>query len=594
MFSFLWINYIHINLCKINTEFIKKQSFLVKKLYLRNINIYMMRNYFLRVLYFLIFTCIFLVNSYSQNPKNEIRAIWLTTNYGLDWPKNRATNLKESEKQKEDLCKILDMVKNLNMNNVFFQARLRSDVLYESDIEPYSAIMTGTSGNKPLYDPLDFAIEECHKRGLQCHAWVVCMNIGSNKAIKMQGNKSLPKQKPNICTKYKDEWYLNPGEPETCFYLIDIVSEIVKKYDVDGIHLDYIRYPDRAHDFPDSKTYKKYAKNGESLKDWRIKNINNIVFSIYDVVKKINPKVMVSSAVLGKRDNHKYFSSMGWSGMEAAYQDVASWLKAGKQDFIAPMMYYPDASFYPFVKDWVRNSNGYPVVAGLGVYRLDKSSGNWSLRDFMPQIYISRDMGIAGSSFYRTLQLEENLKGISSTLKAETYNTPALFPALKNYKKGCDILPYDLSITYAEDGSKTISWECDGDAEYYTIYASDSYPVDTNVAENIVEPRYTEKSFKHNEANLYYAITATNGYYHESEAVQQYRPLLHFFEGEKIVIPSDKVNLCKSVAILSPTSGYVYFGEGAKHNNIPSLKKGIYSLKIENSDNVVIYPLIIN
>ena len=536
----------------------------------------------------------FSLNIVAENPKNEIRAIWLTTNYGLDWPKNPATDLKGAEKQKADLCKILDMVVELNMNTVFFQARLRSDVLYESDIEPYNAVMTGTRGKKPLYDPLAFAIEECHKRGLQCHAWVVCMNIGSDKAIKMQGNNALPKRRAEICKKYNGEWYLNPGEPETKFYLIDIVSEIVKKYNVDGIHLDYIRYPDRAHDFPDTDTYKKYAVNGESLKEWRIKNINDIVYSIYDVVKRANPKVMVSSAVLGKRDNHRYFSSMGWSGMEATYQDVAAWLKAGKQDFVTPMMYYPDKSFFPFVKDWVKNSNGYPIVAGLGVYRLAKSNGNWSLRDFMPQIYISRDMGIAGSSFYRTKQLEENLKEVATVLKTETYNTPALFPPLKNYKKGCEATPYNLEIEYAKDGNKTITWECEGDAKYFTIYASKNYPVDTRLAENIIEARYFKNSFKHDEKGLYYAITATNDYYHESEAVQQSQPPLNFFEGEKIVIPTDRVNLCKSVKIISPTSDCVYYRESGEIDDIPFIKKGIYSLQITYSDFVAIYPLIIN
>ena len=574
--------------------FLKKQYFLQKKLYLRNINFELMRNILFRYFLALFFILFVSLNSLAENPKNEIRAIWLTTNYGLDWPNKPATDLKGAEKQKADLCKILDMVVELNMNTVFFQARLRSDVLYNSEIEPYNAVMTGTRGKKPLYDPLAFAIEECHKRGLQCHAWVVCMNVGSDKAIKMQGNKALPKVRPEICTKYNGEWYLNPGEPETAFYLIDIVSEIVKKYSIDGIHLDYIRYPDRAHDFPDSKSYKKYALKGESLKEWRIKNINNIVYSIYDVVKKINPKVMVSSAVLGKRDNHRYYSSMGWSGMEATYQDVAAWLKAGKQDFVAPMMYYPDKSFYPFVKDWVRNSNGYPIVAGLGVYRLAKSDGNWSLRDFMPQIYISREMGIAGSSFYRTKQLEENLKEVATVLKTETYSTPALFPPLKNYKKGCDVTPYNLEIDYAKDGSKTISWDCDGEAKYYTIYASKTYPVDTRLAENIIEARYLKNSFKHNEKNLYYAVTATNDYYYESDAVQQSQPPLYFFEGEKIVFPTDRVNLCKSVSIISPTSDCVYYREGREVGNIPSLKKGIYSLKITYSDFVAIYPLIIN
>ena len=129
---------------------------------------------------------------------------------------------------------------------------------------------------------------------------------------------------------------------------------------------------------------------------------------------------------------------------------------------------------------------------------------------------------------------------------------------------------------------------------YYTIYASKTYPVDTRLAENIIEARYTENSFKHNEKNLYYAITATNDYYYESNAVQQSQPPLYFFEGEKIVIPTDRVNLCKSVKIISPTSDCVYYRESGEIDDIPFIKKGIYSLQITYSDFVAIYPLIIN
>ena len=136
--------------------------------------------------------------------------------------------------------------------------------------------------------------------------------------------------------------------------------------------------------------------------------------------------------------------------------------------------------------------------------------------------------------------------------------------------------------------------ECQPLCENYTIYASTTYPVNTRLAENIIEARYFKNSFKHNEKGLYYAITATNDYYHESEAVQQSQPPLNFFEGEKIVIPQDRVNLCKSVSITSPTSDCVFYREGQEVGNIPSLKKGIYSLKITYSDFIAIYPLIIN
>lgn len=524
--------------------------------------------------------------------KTSVRGVWLTTNYGLDWPSRRATTPAQAEAQKAELCRLLDMAEAMHLNTVFFQARVRSDVLYESEYEGYSSVLTGVYGRKPQYDPLAFAVEECRRRGLQCHAWIVCMNIGKEAEIKKRGKNSLPVKHPEICTRYKGEWYLNPGVPATGDYLAAIAGEIVRRYDVDGIHLDYIRYPDRAADFPDKKEYSRYAPSGMSLKEWRINNINAIVGKIYDKVKACDSTVMVSSAVLGKRDNLPDYPSFGWSGIEAAFQDAAAWLEAGKMDFIAPMIYYADASFYPFLKDWIKNSGGYPVAAGLGAYRLSPDGGDWSLDDFMRQISIGREFGAAGEVYYRMKQLSENVKGLGLVL-APAFNTvPVLFPPVKNAPGEPLPPPRCLSVKQGAV-EKVVSWPGVKGAKYYTLYASDVYPVDTDDARNILVPATTDTICTVNAAYQYYAVTATDGYYRESPAVSRQKGALCFGEGERVLLPTESDGECRRIQISDSTGEVVYRGfcdEAA----IRALRRGAYVMKMTCKDKVEYYSLIIN
>ena len=140
----------------------------------------------------------------------------------------------------------------------------------------------------PGYDPLAFAIEECHKRGMECHAWFVTFPVGTDKAVKEQGKLSVVKRKPKLCKRHNGEWYLDPGVPETADYILSLVKELVNGYDIDGIQFDYIRYPEQAKTFPDKAVHQKYGKSTR-LADWRRENINKMVYRIYDWVKLANP-----------------------------------------------------------------------------------------------------------------------------------------------------------------------------------------------------------------------------------------------------------------------------------------------------------------
>ena len=357
-------------------------------------------------IYWLVCLILFCVQQVSANnpPATEVRAVWLTTNYGLDWPKNRT----DIDTQKRELISILDNLKKYNFNTVFFQARTRGEVLYQSVIEPMSSVIAPTRFGQERFDPLAFAIEECHKRGISCHAWIVTYPLGGNKHVQGLGSRSITKKNPSISIKYKNEWFLNPGNPQTDDYLISIVNEIVKNYDVDGVHFDYIRYPDESTRFPDKVDFNKYGK-GKTLANWRRENINRFVTKMYDSVKQIKPWVQVSSAPLGRYRplNGKHD---GWNALETVSQDAGYWMKSGKHDALYPMMYYRNHLFFPFADDWVVNSNKRIVVPGLGPYQMLELG--WPKEDIENQMQYTRDKQMAGQAYFRTENVLSNLKGI--------------------------------------------------------------------------------------------------------------------------------------------------------------------------------------
>lgn len=426
--------------------------------------------------YFLILLLVFLGNTLRALPKYEIRAVWLTTVYGLDWPKVKATDESSRRRQQKDLCEILDKLQAANFNTVFLQVRLRGDVIYPSAIEPQSTIFTGKYGGNPGYDPLAFAIEECHERGMECHAWFVTFPLGSDKMVKEQGRLSPVKRQPKLCIHYNDAWYLNPGLPATTDYLISLVKEVVGKYDIDGIHFDYIRYPEQGEKFPDKSVFKRYGK-GYKLAEWRRENINKMMYRVYDTVKAMKPWVLVSSSPLGKYSRIEQVPNAGWTAYESVYQDPKMWMAKGKHDMVVPMMYYLHDNFFPFVDNWVNNCNGRLVVPGLGAYRMDTSEGNWAVTDITDQIDYSRYFGGAGCAFFRCNHILGDTKGIYNELKDNYYKYPALFPPLTWLNDSIPPVPENVAVERKGNELK-ISWA--PSSATYTVYYSSKDSIDTN------------------------------------------------------------------------------------------------------------------
>ena len=448
----------------------------------------------------------------SEPPATEVRAVWLTTNYGLDWPRNRTS----VDVQKRELIDILDKLKRYNFNTVFFQVRSRGELFYKSGIEPMSTLIAPVGWGEAVFDPLAFVVEESHKRGLSCHAWVVTYPLGNDRHVRSLGVHSVTKKDPPITKQFRTAWFLDPGNPRTDDYLLSIVKEIVVGYDVDGIHFDYIRYPDNSKQFPDDGMYRLHG-NGKSRDEWRRDNVTRFVTKAYDQVKALKPWVQVSSAPLGRYralDNN----GVGWTALETVSQDAGKWMMMGKHDAIYPMMYYKERLFYPFVDDWLKHGDGRIIVPGLGAYQMIELG--WSHRDILNQVDYAREKETNGQAFFRTENVLSNTKGILRELQ-EYYKYPAKLPPMTWLNDSIPDAPHDLRAEKNEEGMFELTWErSHKERVTYNVYRSETDTLSLDNAEKLIAVGVREPIFRYwaeeNDMAYYYYITTSDAYYNES------------------------------------------------------------------------------
>lgn len=364
----------------------------------------------------------------------ELRAVWLATIRGIDWPSTYATSSQTIEAQKRELTDMLDRLQLIGINTILLQTRVRATTIYPSALEPWDGCMSGKPGVSPGYDPLAFAISECHRRNMKIQAWVVTIPIGKWNEL---GCTRLRKKYPKAVVKIGAEGYLNPGSPQTADILCDICSELTKNYDLDGIHLDYIRYPEN---------WKQKLR-----KDDGRRNITHIVRRIHDTVKAIKPQMKLSCSPLGKFNDLTRYSSRNWNSYNTVCQDAQAWLRDGLMDQLFPMLYYKDNNFYPFAIDWaeacdsrheVRCTN---IAAGLAVFCLDRKEGDWPLGEIIRQLNVCRQIGL-GQCFFRAKFLLDNVKGIYDYLRLFNHEAPVVCNTYRRYE-GSGVRGYENGLS---------------------------------------------------------------------------------------------------------------------------------------------------
>lgn len=450
----------------------------------------------------------------AKSPKHEVRAVWLTTLKNLDWPKTFARDQRSIEKQKKELCDILDEYQKANINTVLFQVVDRASTIYPSAIEPWDACMTGRFGGNPGYDPLAFAVNECHKRGMEIQAWIATLPVGpynglAAKRLRKQGYKMF---------KFEADAFLDPSSPSTGDLVASLAREITTHYDVDGIHLDYIRYPEMLP-----------APKNEYIAQWRRSKITDIVRKVHDAVKAEKPYVKISCSPIGKYSDLSRYSSNNWNARDRVSQDAQLWLRLGLMDQLYPMMYFRGNNFYPFAADWAENSYGKSIAAGLGTYFLDPREGGkygWTLSDITREMMVARWLGL-GTAHFRSRFLTSNYQGIYD-FSANAYGqSPALIPPMTWISSNKPASPDKIQV---KDGILTIigSPSNDRNKVFYNVYASDSWPVDMTDASNLILQRYSSDivylSKNAKWQPQYFAVTTMDRYGNESDPVQSWRP----------------------------------------------------------------------
>ena len=459
----------------------------------------------IRLLFFLFTLC----SSLYAQPKHEVRAVWLTTIGGIDWPHSYAQSARSIERQKEELRQTLDRLQQAGINTVLLQTRIRGTVIYPSAYEPWDGCLSGQPGRSPGYNALAFAIEECHRRGMELHAWVVTIPVGKWNA---KGCADLRKRQPGLIKKIGADGYMDPEKPQTAKYLTDICGEIVDNYDVDGIHLDYIRYPE-------TWTLKVSRQRGRDY-------ITGIVEAISRRVKSAKPWVKMSCSPIGKHDDLTRYWSHGWNAYTTVCQDAQGWLKSGLMDELFPMMYFRGNNFYPFALDWAEESAGRIVVPGLGIYFMSPREKDWPLDDITREMEVLRANGM-GQAFFRSKFFTDDTKGIYRFSKDRFYQYPALVPPMTWEGKREVKSPQNLTIKHSGKNATMISWshtDNKGDGMlYFNVYASRECPVDVSDARNLILPRTPLTAITvPRDASRHYAITAMDRYGNESAPLQEY------------------------------------------------------------------------
>jgi uncharacterized lipoprotein YddW (UPF0748 family) len=379
------------------------------------------------------------VKVFSQ-PQYEFRAAWIATVDNIDWP---TRGNYDSEKQKEEFIQLLDMHKKNGMNAVIVQVRPATDAFYPSPFEPWSEWLTGKQGRPPFpyYDPLEFMVTETHKRGMEFHAW--CNPYRAEHSI---GRSSIS---PNHITRLFPQWFLSyggkryfdPGNKDAQQHVVNVIRDIVKRYDIDGMHFDDYFYPYRVagKEFPDQASYEK---SGSPLKkdDWRRSNVDSIIAKLSRAIKEEKPHVKFGISPFGvwrniDQDSLGSATKAGVTNYDDLYANVLLWLKEGWIDYVAPQLYWEighKAAPYEVLVDWwSKHTYGKHCYIGLGIYRAGSNSA-WKDATLLPrQINMMRSYPeIQGAIYFSSKSFVNNPNGWCDSLQNNYYKVPAMVPPM--------------------------------------------------------------------------------------------------------------------------------------------------------------------
>jgi uncharacterized lipoprotein YddW (UPF0748 family) len=385
-------------------------------------------------------------------PMREFRGAWVATVGNIDWPSEKGLS---SAQQQAELVAILDRAVQLKLNAIIFQVRPACDAMYASKIEPWSEFLTGVMGRapQPYYDPLAFAIAEAHKRSLELHAWFNPYRARVLDTTSPASHDHISQQHPQLVRQYGKYLWLDPGEKQVQDYSLSVVMDVVKRYDVDGIHFDDYFYPykekdaaGREMDFPDEASWRRYGTASKlSRDDWRRENVNRFIERVYTSIKSSKPWVKFGVSPFGIWRPSYPAQVKGFDAYAVLYADSRKWLANGWLDYFAPQLYWsidaPEQSYPALLRWWaVQNTRGRMLVAGMNTTAAGRTNAatnadssrrrrSWPPEEIVNQIRLARELPGPHGHVHWNMRALMRSSALDETLKREVYQQPALIPA---------------------------------------------------------------------------------------------------------------------------------------------------------------------
>ncbi len=411
-------------------------------------------------------------------PKRELRGVWIAAVGNIDWP---SSNNETSARQIKELKNIFSKLSDAGINTAFFQVRTECDALYDSPYEPWSYWLTGEQGKapNPFYDPLKVAVAEAHSRGIEIQAWLNPLRVMKKDDDFKVANNNIMKTHPGWILEFGRYKMLNPGIPDVRHYIAKIVGDIVRRYNVDGIHFDDYFYPYTPKiKKQDYKTFLKYNNGIKDIGDWRRNNINEMIAEVHDTIDAVSGRLKFGISPFGIIEN-KYAGTKGFEAYNVLYCDPLTWIKEKSIDYLVPQLYWElghsGADYRDLLLWWASISNGVQLYIGNYSTRMAAPGYKGDPRELEKQLKMNRQIiRVDGTVYFSAKSIVNNYSGFSDSLKAY-FKYPSLIPAMLK-KDSVKPLPPENFTSENTNGSILLKWNkpktaTDGDTAFlFVIY----------------------------------------------------------------------------------------------------------------------------
>ncbi|MDA0567997.1 family 10 glycosylhydrolase [Streptomonospora sp. S1-112] len=469
----------------------------------------------------------------GEHPKRQLRGAWIATVRNIDWPSQPGLSAREQRRELDDQ---LDRARDMGLNAVFFHVRPTADALYDSELEPWARYLTGEQGGDPGYDPLAYAVEQAHARGLELHAWFNPYRVGwQDPDLENLSADHPARRHPDWLVEYGEEGYLDPGNPDVRHWVGDVVLDVVERYDIDGVHFDdyFYPYPAEGEEFDDDRSWRRHGGDFDSRAAWRRDNVTTLISEIHGRIRDTKPWVRFGVSPFGIWRNAgsdpEGSATQGLESYDAQYADTRAWIREGTVDYVVPQLYWHQgfaaADYAELVPWWSEQvaGTGVDLYIGQAAYRVGEPE--WRGADALSRQldFNAEHPEVGGDVYFSISDLTGRAEEAMDRVRADHYERPALPPAADG---AGDRAPQAVTRLDAQrtGGEVRLSWEPAEGARFYAVYrvaGEGDDPCDLAGAENLLAvtgagdaPEFTDTDPV--DGAVRYHVTALDDYRAES------------------------------------------------------------------------------